>query len=108
MKAIHRIVQAFEDGGKKPAAVEKELGLSNGYIATMRKRDGNLGEDVLLKFASYLDYNLQWLLTGEGDMLRSSLPKAMEVSSGGIPLIDALAVAGLSGGMAVVHEGDVL
>lgn len=52
------------------AAFEKSLGLSNGYINSMRK---GLGYDKLEQLSNlYTDLNMGWLLTGEGEMLISS------------------------------------
>lgn len=69
MKAIHRVVSAIKERGLKPSIVERDLGLSNGYLATMEKRSGNLGEDVLLKISKYLNFSLSYLIEG------SSLPE---------------------------------
>lgn len=53
-------------------AFEKSLGLSNGYINSMRK---GLGYDKLEQLSNlYTDLNIGWLLTGEGEMLISSAP----------------------------------
>ena len=43
MKAINRAMKLIRDKGLKPARVEQDLGLSNGYFATMEKRQGNIG-----------------------------------------------------------------
>lgn len=52
------------------AAFEKSLGLSNGYINSMRK---GLGYDKLEQISNlYTDLNMGWLLTGEGEMLKSN------------------------------------
>lgn len=54
------------------AAFEKSLGLSNGYINSMRK---GLGYDKLEQVSNlYADLNMGWLLTGEGEMLKISSP----------------------------------
>ena len=60
------------------AAFEKSLGLSNGYINSMRK---GLGYDKLEQISnSYTDLNMGWLLTGEGEMLKtSSAPATTDV-----------------------------
>lgn len=48
------------------AAFEKSLGLSNGYINSMRK---GLGYDKLEQLSNtYTNLNIGWLLTGEGEM----------------------------------------
>ncbi|MBA4196546.1 MAG: hypothetical protein C0459_03230 [Chitinophaga sp.] len=65
MKAINRAMKLIRDKGLKPARVEQDLGLSNGYFATMEKRQGNIGGDIAPKIAEYLDISLNFLLTGE-------------------------------------------
>lgn len=74
---------------------EKLCGLSNGYIKNFK---GNLGaaklEGILNAFP---DLNKDWLLTGEGDMLKSPPPisETLPVSEGyEVPLIPLLAVGG--------------
>lgn len=55
------------------SAFEKSLGLSNGYINSMRK---GLGYDKLEQLSNlYTDLNMGWLLTGEGEMLKSASAK---------------------------------
>lgn len=49
---------------------EIECGLSNGYISNMRK---GVGEDALERISNkYPQLSRSWLLTGEGDMLKST------------------------------------
>lgn len=58
------------------SAFEKSLGLSNGYINSMRK---GLGYDKLEQLSNlYVDLNMGWLLTGEGEMLKK--PTRQDVS----------------------------
>jgi hypothetical protein len=72
MKAIHRLYKYIENKGIKPTRLEKEIGLSNGYLGTQLKREADLGEGVLNKIIDFcLDINPEWLLTGKGPMLRS-------------------------------------
>lgn len=49
MKAINRIFEYISAKGLKPTRLEKEIGLSNGYLRTQERRDADLGEGVLLK-----------------------------------------------------------
>lgn len=47
---------------------ESEVGLSNGYVANMRKGVGN---DALERISNkFPELNKSWLLTGEGNMLK--------------------------------------
>ena len=72
MKAIERLYQYMEYKGLKPTALEKKIGLSNGYLGVQRKRNADMGEGVFLKIIDNCrDINSSWLLTGEGNMLRS-------------------------------------
>jgi hypothetical protein len=71
MKAIERLYQYMEYKGLKPTALEKEIGLSNGYLGVQRKRNADMGEGAFLKIIDNCrDINPSWLLTGEGDMFR--------------------------------------
>lgn len=70
MKAIERLYQYLEFKGLKPTYLEKEIGLSNGYIGVQKKRNADMGEGILLKILDYCrDMDPVWLLTGKGDML---------------------------------------
>ncbi len=72
MKAIHRLFEYIKTKDIKPTRLEKEIGLSNGYLGTQLKREADLGEGVLNKIIDYcLDISPEWLLTGRGQMLRS-------------------------------------
>ena len=42
MKAIERLYQYMEYKGLKPTALEKEIGLSNGYLGVQRKRNADM------------------------------------------------------------------
>jgi hypothetical protein len=73
MKIINRIFEYIEFKGIKPTRFEKNLGFSNGYLGTQLKRNADLGESVLNKIINYcLDINIEWLITGNGEMLKKS------------------------------------
>lgn len=62
-------------------AFEQSIGVSNSYIANLRKR---MGDDVLKNTLSkYPQLNREWLLTGEGQMLNfevySGLPETTKL-----------------------------
>lgn len=112
MKAIERLYQYMEYKGLKPTALEKEIGLSNGYLGVQRKRNADMGEGVFLKIIDNCrDINSSWLLTGEGNMLRTesekeNIPVAhpSESPMEGIPLIPISAMAGAFTGEQTVLE----
>lgn len=72
MKAIDRLYQYLGFKNLRPTALEKEIGLANGYIGKQKSRNSDMGEGVLLKIIDYCqDINPMWLLTGEGSMIKS-------------------------------------
>lgn len=69
-KVIHRIHNYLKLNGIAPTRFEKETGLSNGYLGTQLKRNGNLGEEIInIIINNCRDINPIWLLTGKGEML---------------------------------------
>ena len=72
MKSINRLFEYLEYHKIKPAHFERDLGLSNGYLGTQRKRSADLGSTIVEKIMNHCDdLNLTWLITGEGEMLIS-------------------------------------
>jgi len=71
MKAIRRLSQYIDFKQYKPAVFERNIGLSNGYIGKQKKRNADIGEGIILKIISNCpDLSIDWLLTGEGEMLK--------------------------------------
>lgn len=80
MKSIERLYTYLDYKGVKPTIFEREIGFSSGYLSNMRKRKADFGESVLVKINDYChDLDLLWLLTGKGEMLRTSLSDAPAV-----------------------------
>lgn len=106
MKTIDRVMQAIKEQGLKVASVEKELSLSNGYLSTMAKRQGNLGEEVIIKLAKRLDYSIDYLLTGEPTINNKpdTIITLNQQEGDGIPLIPIDAMAGVANGNVSVLE----
>lgn len=74
MKAIDRFYEYLAERNLKPTAVEKEIGLSNGYLSAQKKRNADMGEGMMLRIIDYCrDINPLWLLTGEGKMLKNAV-----------------------------------
>lgn len=66
MSAIDRVYELLKEHHIKPTNFEKEQGISSGYFAQQRKRQGKLGEDVLVKIiVAFPEVDIRWLLTGE-------------------------------------------
>ena len=88
--------------GIKIAAFERSIGMSNASFGKSLKNGKSIGTDKLENILSiYKDINPNWLLTGEGSMLRNdakteNLPIAAKTQdpNEGIPLIPISAMAG--------------
>lgn len=69
MTAIERFFQFLEAEGLKHTRVEKELGLSNGYLGKMLARKASIGSEIIEKIVSKYDrLSKEWLLIGKGEM----------------------------------------
>ena len=70
MTVKDRILQFIGEKGISKSEFERRSGLSNGYVNNLK---ANIGADKLehILFA-FEDLNRVWLLTGEGEMLKSS------------------------------------
>ncbi|MFK7059534.1 S24 family peptidase [Flavobacterium oreochromis] len=78
MKAINRLKLYLDFKGIKNSVFEREIEISNGYVHTQIKRNADLGEGILNKVLDYcLDLNLEWLLTGTGEMLKTKNEKKL-------------------------------
>ena len=72
MKAIERLYEYLKNKGIRPTNFEREIGLSSGYLSVQRKRKADMGESILTKVSDNCqDLSMEWLLTGEGAMLKS-------------------------------------
>lgn len=64
-----RLVAYLNQKGIKQRTFEKSIGVSFGYVTSMRKGLG--AEKIELVRQLYPDLNIEWLLTGDGGMLKS-------------------------------------
>lgn len=72
MKPIHRLEAYIKYKKLNSSAFDKSINASNGYIGKQIKNNASIGSDVIEKIASvYSDLNINWLITGEGEMLLS-------------------------------------
>ena len=74
MEIKDRMLAYIKHKGIRPAEFERNAGLSNAYVQNLKN---SIGADKLKSIASYYtDLNLEWLITGEGEMLK--LPSSTE------------------------------
>ena len=107
-----RVYEFCSEMGIKIRDFERTCKLSNGYVSSMRTGFGR--EKLNNVLTAYPQLNREWLLYGEGEMLRQSdpnrekterrpreetneRPQMKPVATGGIPLIPIDAVAGFNG-----------
>ena len=67
MNVKDRLITYIESKEIKESHFEKNIGVSNGYINSLK--DSPSAEKLELISKKYLDLNISWLLTGEGTML---------------------------------------
>lgn len=95
ISTLQRIKQFIDYKGFTNKEFESSVGFSNGAFASQLKKNRTIGVDKLENILSiYKDLNAEWLLTGEGSMLKTSKAEPT-VDKTGIPLLPLDAFAGL-------------
>lgn len=73
MKPIERVKKIIEYKGLSISAFERMTNMSNNSIQTAIKRNSNLKDDTLNSILRcFPDISPEWLLTGNGEMLRAA------------------------------------
>lgn len=73
MRLLDRLYQYLECNAISAYAFEHACGLSNGYLGKQFKGKGSVGSAVLVKIKKqYPELNIQWLITGKGNMTNKS------------------------------------
>lgn len=73
MMTVNRIKTYLDYKGISVAAFEKSIGMSNASFAKSLKNGGAIGSDKLERILdTYADLSAEWLLRGQGDMLREN------------------------------------
>lgn len=87
-----RIVSFLKEKGLSQSAFEKSTGLSNGYVNNISK---GIGAEKLQRIIEmYPELSQTWLLTGEGEMLRTAPDDSAADKQKALPLIPFEAIAG--------------
>jgi repressor LexA len=115
-KTLHRLKEYLDYKRINISTFERSVGFSNGAFASQLKNDKTIGVDKLENILkTYPDINGDWLLTGEGEMVKGNIPyMPKEVKSvvnepelhyaKALPLIPIDAMAGYANGDAQVME----
>lgn len=78
-----RLITFIGSLGIGQAKFEKQCGLANGYVNNIRR---SVTPEKLQKIAQeYPELNTSWLLTGEGEMLKSGAPVPVRSYTRGVP-----------------------
>ena len=73
MKAVDRIDQFLKKKGLSHNAFDASIGKTGGYINKQIRRGSSIGADELHKIVlTYPELNVEWVITGEGEMLREA------------------------------------
>lgn len=69
---LHRLKEYIDNKGIAISAFEKSIGMSNASFSKQLKKEGAIGTDKLENILNiYPDISPEWLLTGNGDMLKT-------------------------------------
>lgn len=72
MSLIERIYQLSDLKGDSIYKISKEIDVSNGYFAKTKAKNGSVGSEIIEKIVSYYpDLNVEWLITGNGEMIKT-------------------------------------
>jgi hypothetical protein len=72
MSTIERIFKYIGYKGISVNEFSKTIDVSNGYFAKQKGANANIGSQIIEKIVNnYPELNTDWLITGNGDMLRS-------------------------------------
>ena len=97
MRKIDRFLQYLDFKSITENRATIECGLSQGLLHQAKSGKSDLGYKTIDKILDkYQDIDKDWLLTGEGEMLKSAQQKSDEIETRGklIPFYDAEAAAG--------------
>ncbi len=107
-RKIDRFDKYMKYRGLNDNQVTVQLSLSVGIIGKSRKENRDLSNSVIEKVLNfYTDLDRNWLLTGEGEMLKHGTTEPCNPNQNGIPLVTQSAVAGFGNIDFMIEEADV-
>lgn len=69
---MERLVHFIDSKGESFNQLAQNIGVSNSYFSKMLKNNGSIGLEILTKIVLFYDnLNVDWLITGRGNMLRN-------------------------------------
>lgn len=98
-----RILQFVEYKGISKQLFFKETGLKRGFLDADKLKSSIPDTFIANIVATYPELNLEWLITGEGDMFRN-LPSVVDNSNIGVPYYDV----DFSGGFNAIFNNQTL
>ena len=79
IKTIDRLMQFISYAGLSARQFDISIGAANGYTLRMKKNRASIGSDVIENIVrTYPQLNVAWLITGEGEMLKSGKEQEMK------------------------------
>ena len=106
MAIRQRLLKYIDSKGISKYKFYQEIGVANGFL----DKEGNIGSDKCEKISyQYRDLSLEWLITGNGPMLKNNAVayKENEESGNAIPLINQAVAAGLGSANFAISKSDV-
>ena len=72
MKLVERLHLFIKYNNLNLSEFDKSIGAANGYIGKQIKNKGSIGSHIIESiFSYYPQLNVQWLMTGEGEMIKN-------------------------------------
>jgi transcriptional regulator with XRE-family HTH domain len=65
-KAVGKRIREFRGFDMTQADLANRIGVSQGYLSTIERGQGEIGVEVLLAISREFKRSIEWLLTGEG------------------------------------------